>query len=172
MTEECARESVAAIRIDTVGPARIRGAAFCEGLRRPHERTHELAIDLGRKFSGFKTSTAQKCCSVICLVDSGRLDRCFLESDFSQEMQKLFLLECTGNAANPKLHVRFNSGRNIAANDHIRNCEPAARLQYPISLLQDGAFVAREVDHAIGDNNIDRCIGKRNLLDLSFEELD
>src|SRR6266571_4999901 len=119
MTEECARESVAAIRIDTVGPARIRGAAFCERLRRPHERTHELPIDLGCKFSGIETSTDQKCRSVICLVDSGRLDRRFLESDLSQEIQKLSLLECTSKAANPKLHAGSNSGRNIAANDHI-----------------------------------------------------
>jgi hypothetical protein len=60
----------------------------------------------------------------------------------------------------------------LATHDYVRNRETSARLQDPKRLSHNAVLVARQVDHAIRDDDIDRVIRQRDILNLAFEELD
>ena len=61
---------------------------------------------------------------------------------------------------------------NFSANHDIGNGKTAAGLQHAKRLAQDAVLVGGEVDDAVGDDDVDGVVRKRDILDLAFEELD
>src|SRR5665213_1455184 len=53
---------------------------------------------------------------------------------------------------------------------HVGYGEEAARSQHSKGLFDDRALVLCEVDHAVGNHDIDRRIGKWDVLDRAFRE--
>ena len=64
------------------------------------------------------------------------------------------------------------SGSDFAAHDDIRNGEAAAGLQHAKCFAKDAILVGGKIDDAIRDDDIDRIVGKRNVLDLAVQKLD
>ena len=62
--------------------------------------------------------------------------------------------------------------RHLAAHDHVGDGEAAARLQHAERLAQHAVLVGREVDDAVRDDDVDRVVGQRDVLDLALQELD
>ena len=54
----------------------------------------------------------------------------------------------------------------------VGDCEAAAGFQNTKGFAQHLTLVGRKIDHAIGDDDVDRSRRKRNVLDLTLEELD
>ena len=54
---------------------------------------------------------------------------------------------------------------------HVADGEPTARTKYPRGLAEDPGLVAGEVDHAVGDDHVDRVVRQRHVLDRALEEL-
>ena len=62
--------------------------------------------------------------------------------------------------------------RHLAAHDDVGDGEAAARLEHAEGLAQHAVLVGREVDDAVGDDDVHRVVGQRDVLDLALEELD
>src|SRR6185437_1404024 len=86
--------------------------------------------------------------------------------------EELPLLERPSDAANPELHVTADLLRYLTSYDHVRDGEPTAGLEHPVGLPQNLALVPREIDDAVGDDDVHRVVGEWNGLDLSLEKLD
>ena len=82
------------------------------------------------------------------------------------------LFESAGDAADPQFHAAPDVGRHVAADDDVGDRESAARFQHAEGLAQHGIFVAREIDHAVGDDHVHRVVRQRNGLDRALQELD
>ncbi len=63
-------------------------------------------------------------------------------------------------------------GVGAAGGDQVADAEPAARAQHPGDLAQDGGLVHAEVEHAVGDHDVDRGAGQRDVLDRAQADLD
>ena len=63
-------------------------------------------------------------------------------------------------------------GRDLASHHDVRDREAPARLEHAERLGQHAVLVGREVDHAVRDDDVDRVVGQRNVLDLALQELD
>src|ERR1044072_5561780 len=77
-----------------------------------------------------------------------------------------------GDAADVLLHVLARGGVHVGVGDHVRDGEVPARLQDPRGLADHAALVGGEVDHAVGDHDVDRVVLERDLLDVAFEPMD
>ena len=77
-----------------------------------------------------------------------------------------------GDAAGPLLHVSARRLVHVRVGDDVADGEPAAGPQHPRRLAEDGGLVAGEVDHAVGDDHVDRVVGQRDVLDRALDELD
>src|SRR5262249_51368256 len=53
-------------------------------------------------------------------------------------------------------------GGSCFTSTHIGNSEPPARLQHPKGPAEDGSLVLGQLDHAVGDHDVDRIVGERN----------
>ncbi len=62
--------------------------------------------------------------------------------------------------------------RDDAANDHVRHCEAAARLEDAKGFAEDAVFIGRKIDDAVGDDDVDGVIGERDVFDFAFEKFD
>src|ERR1039457_416235 len=82
------------------------------------------------------------------------------------------IFEGACDAAYPQLDMPTHFGGNISRDDDIGDREPAAWFQYAEGFAQDAIFVGREVDHAIGNDDVDGIIGQGDILDLTLEEFD
>src|ERR1700724_3618967 len=58
----------------------------------------------------------------------------------------------------------------LAARHDIGNREPASRLEHPEGFAQHPILVARQVDDAVRDDDVDAIVGQRYVLDLAFEK--
>src|ERR1051326_5320041 len=90
----------------------------------------------------------------------------------SQTLYIVHFFESASDAADPQLHALSHFGRHFAPHYHIGNRETTARLQHTESFSQHAILVAREVNDAIRDDDIDRAIRQWDVLDLAVEELD
>jgi len=55
----------------------------------------------------------------------------------------------------------------VGLQQDVSHLEAATRLQYPEHFAQHPELLAAEIEDAIGDQEIDRRIGKRQCLDLA-----
>ena len=114
---------------------------------------------ISRANGAASSPTARERRRILRLVDARRLDRRVLEARVGEQPRELHLLERAGDAADPQLHVPAHRGRHLAAHDDVGHREPAAGLQHAKRFGAAPALVAREVDHAVGDDDVDRCSG-------------
>src|SRR5882762_10272236 len=77
----------------------------------------------------------------------------------------LILLEGAGDAADPEFHALANVSRDFTANDDIGDCQTAAGPE-------DAILVARQIDDAVGDDDVDGVVGKRNVFNGTLQKLD
>ena len=62
--------------------------------------------------------------------------------------------------------------RVLAAHHHVRDRESTARFEHTERFTQHCRLVRRQVDHTVGDDHVDRCIGQRDVLDVPLQKLD
>ena len=72
-----------------------------------------------------------------------------------------------GDAARPLRHVGARRLVHVLIGDHVRDGEAPARLENPRRLRQHPRLVSGEVDHAVGDHDVDRFGGQGDRLDLA-----
>src|SRR6476620_2672837 len=65
-----------------------------------------------------------------------------------------------------------NAGLDLTTYDDVRDRETTAGRQHTQRFSKNGVFVAREIDHAVRDDDVDRVLRQRNGLDRSLEKLD
>src|SRR5258706_16022691 len=106
------------------------------------------------------------------MVDPGRLDTDLGESALREQVAVLLLVQGAGDAAGPELHGAGNGLGDVAAADDVRHGEPPARLQHAEGFGEDARLVGGKVDHTVGDDDVDRVVGQRDVLDLATQELD
>src|SRR5581483_924753 len=63
-------------------------------------------------------------------------------------------------------------GREVVVGHHVAHTDAASRLQDAGDLGEDRGLVRREVDHAVGDDDVDGARRERDLLDHAAEEMD
>ena len=80
--------------------------------------------------------------------------------------------ERPGDAAGPLLHVGAGRVVHVLVGDHVGDGEASAGPQDPRDLAQHLGLVAGEVDHAVGDHDVDARVRERDLLDVALVELD
>src|SRR5262249_39737890 len=93
-------------------------------------------------------------------------------SGVSQQVAILHFFERTGDTADPQLHVSAHIRGNFAAKHNVRHSEAPTRFQYTERLVKHARLVDGQIDDAVGNDHVNRAVGKGNTLDLSFEKLD
>ncbi len=72
----------------------------------------------------------------------------------------------------PLRHVVPGRLVHLRVGNHVGDGESTTRTKHAESFAEDPGLVTGQVDHAIGDDHVDRRVRKRDPLDLSSEELD
>src|SRR5919106_4471710 len=80
--------------------------------------------------------------------EPGRLDRCDV----------LSLQESAADSGSPDREVLAGGLGDCPVDDDVRELQPPARLQHAPRLAEDGLLVRREVDDAVGDDEVGRRI--------------
>src|SRR5690606_8213700 len=141
-------------------------------LARPDERAGHLAVHLRSDAIHVDTRLREKRSRVLYLIDAPRFDRGIREAGGLQLRNVLVIAERPGNTPDPEFQVPANLGWHLAADDDVRDGETATRLQHAERFAQGDVLVDREVDHAVGDDHVDRVVRKRDGLDRALQELD
>src|SRR4051812_31986993 len=100
----------------------------------------------------------------------GDLD--LLESRRAQLALELLARERARDAAGPLLHVAAGCLVHVRVGDNVADREAPTGTQHPSGLAEDRRLVGRKVDHAVGDDHVDRVVGKGYGLDGAPQELD
>src|SRR5262249_38818891 len=131
---------------------------------------HELAIDLLGHRLDVKAGAYQKLLRILCRIDPGRLNADLFKPCLFQfrEVHGLFQRSC--DAASPEFHTVTDCLWHRATYDDVRDSQTATRPEHSKRLIQHAVFVRREIDDTIRDDEIDRIVGKRDLLDLAFQK--
>src|ERR1035437_8001847 len=122
----------------------------------PNKSTHELALHLRGDGIHINALPDQKRPCVLNVVNSGGLNIDGLKSSLRELVVIFRISEGTRNAPNPQQHVAPDDGRHLTPSDHIGHSKTATRFQYSKCLAQNTIFVARQIDDAVGDDDIDR----------------
>ena len=85
---------------------------------------------------------------------------------------EVLVVERAAEALAEEHGIALEVGRNPAVREHVGKVELASRLQHPEDLAEDARLVGREVDHAVRDDQVDRGVADRQVLDLAQPELD
>src|SRR5918999_1593250 len=141
-------------------------------LGRTHERADDLSIDLTREGFGIQAGAFQEGSRVVRRVHTRNLDVDLLEAGFAKKGPVLSLFERSGDASDPELHVLSDGTGNFATYDDVAHREPSPGLEDAERLTQHLPFVGRQVDHTVGDDHVDRCVGQRDAFDLSLQKGD
>jgi hypothetical protein len=89
-----------------------------------------------------------------------------------KKIDELLVAERTRHATYPELHALLHVLWKLALNDDIRNSKPTTWFQHAKRFGNHLSLVARQVDHAVGDDHIHRIARQRNFLDSSTQEFD
>src|SRR5437879_2028880 len=122
---------------------------------RADEATEELSVDLrGVEIHG-NLLARQKFQRVFGAVDACGLNINLLESSSGQLGAVFFLFQRAGNASHPGEHALANLRQHLATGDHVGYGETASGFEHAEGFVQDFAFVGREIDHAVRDDDVD-----------------
>ena len=94
------------------------------------------------------------------------------EAGGAQRRLELLARQRAGDAAGPLGHVGAGRLVHVGVGDHVGDGEAPAGAQDARGLAQHLRLVAGEVDHAVGDHDVDGRVGERQLLDVALDELD
>ena len=81
-------------------------------------------------------------------------------------------LHRAADTGSPERGVAGDALGQLGRADDVGDREPAAGAQHARSLREDRWLVGREVDHAVGDHDVDRCVLDGESLDVGLAELD
>ncbi len=84
---------------------------------------------------------------------------------------KFFHSQRPGDASSPCVYAAPDLFRHRPQEYHIRNGDPAARLQHPEDLPENSILVGGQIYHAIRDYRIHASLRKGDLLDEALQEL-
>ena len=60
----------------------------------------------------------------------------------------------------------------MVVGDDVGDPDSATGSKHPLDLVEYRLLVGREVDHAVGDDDVDGLVPQRDVLDVSAQELD
>ena len=94
------------------------------------------------------------------------------ESRLLELAPELPLRQGTGDAAGPLGHVAPGGFIHPGVGDDVGDREAASWPEHPRRFAKDRRLVSGEVDHAVGDHDVDRVVGQRHRFDRPLQELD
>ena len=80
------------------------------------------------------------------------------------------LLHRTTDARRPQVDVAHDGLGELVLGHDVGDSHPAAGLEHPRDLAENGGLVVAEVDDPVADENVDRLINDRRLFDVAFLE--
>ena len=95
-----------------------------------------------------------------------------LEAGVVKRGSELRFRERAGDAPGPGGHVGAGLLVHVGIGNHVRDGKPATGAQHAPRLPDHAGLVAREVDHAVGDHDVDGLVADRYVLEIALEELD
>jgi len=78
----------------------------------------------------------------------------------------------SGNSAGPEVDALAGVLGDFGADDHVGELETPARAQDAVDLGEHSVLVGHEVDHAVGDDDVDGFVGEGQILDQAMVQLD
>src|SRR5438094_2303519 len=107
------------------------------------------------------------------LVDAvGLANLDVLETSGAEEALVLLGRERAGDAASPLAHVNARGLVHVGVGYDVGDGEPATRPKDARGLAEHLGLIAGEIDHAVGDDDVDRAVGQWDLLEIALAELD
>src|SRR5436190_7334693 len=145
---------------------------LCCWLHCAHEGADEFAVDLWANRFGIEAGGFEEFAGLVDPVNASG----FHLDGFKPGQGKFFAIfiffQCARDAADPEFHTLANIRGNVAANDNIGYREASAGLENAKRFGKDAVLVARKIDDAIGDNDVDGVIRQRNVFNGAFQKLD
>src|SRR5260370_7591906 len=86
------------------------------------------------------------------------------------EMSIGLFFQCGCSGARPCLEISTNWRREASLKDNIRNSKTPPRDKHAVGLSKYLPFVGREVNHAVGDHDINGMRWQRNIFYNAFQE--
>src|SRR5579859_2353302 len=154
----------------SVAASRAAAGFRVQRLHGADEGAHEFSVHLRRDRIRVNSLGGKNVARILGAVDAGRLDFDLLEAGRGQLVAILDIFESAGHAANPEENVFADFGRDFAAGYDVRYGKTAAGLQHAKRLAQNLVFVSGKIDHAVGNDDVNRVVGKRNALDFASQE--
>lgn len=145
---------------------RLRGRLIAHQLF-DHVRAAAGAL-FGRRFPGGDRRRGEAVATRIL----GGCGRYIDEASGTDVVEVLGFEECAGDAAGPFLHVATDVGRNGLRPHDIGDLEAATWTKDAEGFAEDLGFIGREVDDAVGDDDVDGFVGHGDMFYLSEAELD
>ena len=98
-------------------------------------------------------------------------DRDVSQSGGLKSLRELIAGQRPGDATGVRLHVGAGGVVHVVVGHDVRDREPAAGLEHPGGFAQDPGLVGREVDDAVGDDDVDAVARQRDVLDVAAQPL-
>src|SRR6266850_7298882 len=154
----------AAGRADDVATARGFGGA--------NEGADEFGVDERGNFFDVEAGGSKKFAGFIDFVNASGLDVHGFETSGIKFVAVFVLLEGAGDAADPEFHTLANVSGDFTANDDIGDCQTTAGPEDAEGFTEDAILVDRQIDDAVGDDDVDGVVGKRNVFNGALQKLD
>src|SRR5262249_39780719 len=149
-----------------------RARRISSGLVGVNETADEGAVDLFGERVDIEALPGEKRPRVFDAVDTCRLDIDVREPRAGELGDVLIVSERPGDAADPELHAPANRGGHLSANDHVGDREASTRLEHAEGFPQHAVLVARKIDDAVREDDVDRVVRERDVYDFPVAELD
>src|SRR5580692_8957717 len=137
-----------------------------------NEGAEKLAIDLWSQRVDVDSLLGEKFASVLGAIDARGLDFDLGEAGCCQLAAVVVFFQGSGDATDPGQHALADLGQNFAAGHDVGDGETAARLEHAEGFTQNFIFVGGEIDYAVGNDDVDRIVGQRDVFDFTFQEFD
>ena len=142
------------------------------GFHGADEGAHEFFVGFAGQGVHVEALARQEFAGVVYAVDACGLNVYPLEARGVEFGAIVVLFERARNAAHPQQNALADLWRNFTARDYVGDGEAAARLEDTEGFAQHAVFVGGKIDDAIGEDDVDRVIGKWYVFDFDFQELD
>jgi hypothetical protein len=89
-----------------------------------------------------------------------------------EDADELCFQQSTGDSTSPEVDVSKGAVGKDFANDDVGDLRATATLQYPCDLADSPCLVRHKVEHAIGDDDIDRRVLDRQIRRITITDID